>query len=181
MKQLAVGVFENRANAEDAINRLHTELNVPTDDISYIYRGADGDVREVDASAVTDDAAAHSVGAGAGKGAVIGGALGALAGIATLAGVIPVIGPLFAAGPIAIALGFTGAAATTAAGAATGAIAGGLIGALANLGISNEKAQHYADRVAAGDILVAAYTQADVRDLLSSAGAVETELYAIAV
>jgi hypothetical protein len=181
MKQLAIGVFEDRAQAEDAISRLHADMNVPTDDISYIYRNADGDVHEVDAAAVTDDAGAHAVGSGLGRGAVIGGTIGALAGLAAVAGVIPVIGPLLAAGPIAAALGFTGAAATTVASAATGAIAGGLVGALVKLGVNKDQAEHYAGRIADGDILVAAYAEEDPRPIFSAAGALETELYALAV
>lgn len=177
MKHMTIGIFSDRGNAEAAINRLHNELNIPNDDISYIYRNLDGDVMEVDANEISTDTPAE----GAKKGAVIGGTIGALAGIATVMGVIPVIGPLFAAGPLAAALGLTGAVGTTAAGAATGAAAGGIIGALANLGIGQEKAQHYADRVGAGDILVAAHTEADARTIMSECGAVETDLYTLAV
>ena len=177
MKHMTIGLFSDRSNAEAAINRLHNELKVPNDDISYIYRNTEGDVMEVDAKSIATDTPAE----GAGKGAMVGGAIGALAGIATVAGVIPVIGPLFAAGPLAAALGLTGAVGTTAAGAATGAAAGGIIGALANLGIGTEKAQHYADRVGEGDILVAAHTEHDARQVLIDCGAVDTDVYSLTV
>ena len=177
MKHMTVGIFSDRSNAEAAINRIHNELKVPNDDISYIYRNMDGDVMEVNAKHITTDTPAE----GAGKGAAIGGTIGALAGIATVAGVIPVIGPLFAAGPLAAALGLTGAIGTTAAGAVTGAAAGGVIGALANLGVGQEKAQHYSDRVSEGDILVAVHTESDARSILEESGAVETEVYSLAV
>lgn len=177
MKHMTIGLFSDRANAEAAINRLHNDLKVPTDDISYIYRNSEGDVQEVDAGKIASDTPAE----GAGKGAMVGGAIGALAGLATVAGVIPVIGPLFAAGPLAAALGLTGAIGTTAAGAATGAAAGGIIGALMNLGIGEEKAQHYADRVGEGDILVAAHTEHDARQVLEECGAVDTDVYTLAV
>lgn len=177
MKHMTVGLFSDRANAEKAINRLHNELKIPTDDISYIYRNSDGAVQEVDAGKIATDTPAE----GAGKGAVVGGTIGAIAGLATVAGVIPVIGPLFAAGPLAAALGLTGALGTTAAGAATGAAAGGIIGALTNLGIGSEKAQHYADRVGEGDILVAAHTEHDARQVLTECGAVDTDVYTLAV
>lgn len=177
MKYMTIGIFSDRSNAEAAINRLHNELKIPNDDISYIYRNLEGDVMEVDANEISTDTPAE----GAKKGAVIGGTIGALAGIATVVGVIPVIGPLFAAGPLAAALGLTGAVGTTAAGAATGAAAGGMIGALANLGIGQEKAQHYSDRVGAGDILVAVHTEADARQIMTESGAVETDLYTLAV
>lgn len=174
---MTIGVFTDRSNAEAAINRLHNELQIPNDDISYIYRNTDGEVQEVDAAHISTDTPAE----GAGKGAMIGGSIGALAGIATVAGVIPVIGPLFAAGPLAAALGLTGALGTTAAGAATGAAAGGIIGALANLGVGEEKAQRYADRVGAGDILVAAHTDKDARTVLEECGAIDTDVYSLAV
>lgn len=179
MKKFTVGIFENRENAEKAINRAHNELHVPTEDLSFIYRNTDGEVKEVHAG----DIATSTPSEGAGQGAAVGATIGALAGLATVAGVIPVIGPLFAAGPLAIALGLTGAVGTTAAAAATGAIAGGLIGALVNMGVGEENAKRYADRVQSGDVLVAAYAQddIDVRTLFIDAGAIETEGYALAL
>ncbi|HEX2792335.1 MAG TPA: hypothetical protein VHO23_01285 [Candidatus Paceibacterota bacterium] len=179
MKKFTVGVFVAREDAEKAINRLHNELHVSTDDISYLYRNSDGEVKEVEAHDVATDTPTE----GAGKGAAIGGTIGALAGIAAVAGIIPVVGPLFAAGPLAVALGLTGAAGTTAAGAVTGAAAGGLIGALANMGIGEERAQRYADRVNAGDVLVATYAEEDIgaRALLEECGALETESYSLKV
>jgi uncharacterized membrane protein len=179
MKKFTVGIFENRENAEKAINRAHNELNIPTDDLSFIYRNSEGEVKEVHTGDIATDTPAE----GAGRGAAVGATIGALAGLATVAGVIPVIGPLFAAGPIAIALGLTGAVGTTAAAAATGAIAGGLIGALVNMGVGEENAKRYADRVQSGDVLVSAYAQddIDVRALFLDAGALETEGYGLAV
>lgn len=177
MKQITVGLFVNREDAEKAINQIHNSLGVDTDHISYIYRNTDGEVREVDA----DDVSSSTPGEGAKSGAVIGGTVGAIAGIATVAGLIPVIGPIFAAGPLAAALGLTGALGTTAAGAATGAVAGGVIGALTNMGIGEERAQRYADRVRAGDVLVSTHadTDKDVASLLTECGATDVEVYRV--
>lgn len=179
MKKFTIGIFGAREDAEKAINAIHNTLNVDTDDISYIFRNSEGEVREVKA----DDIATSTAAEGAGKGATIGGAIGAIAGIAAVAGAIPAVGPLFAAGPLAAALGFTGAVGTTVAGAATGAAAGGLIGALANLGVGQENAQRYADRVQAGDILVSVYAdeEKDVHQVFVDCGALETEAYAVRV
>ncbi|MEK7080093.1 MAG: hypothetical protein AAB901_02275, partial [Patescibacteria group bacterium] len=141
MKKFTIGVFGAREDAEKAINRIHNELGVPSSDISYLYKNTEGDVHEIHAGDVASDTPVE----GATKGAAIGGALGAIAGIAAVAGIIPVVGPLFAAGPLAVALGLTGAVGTTAAGALTGAAAGGLIGALANMGVGEENAKRYAD------------------------------------
>lgn len=179
MKKFTIGVFAAREDAEKAINRLHNELSIPNEDISYLYKNIDGEVREVEAGNITTDTPVE----GAGKGAAVGGAIGALAGIAAVAGVIPVVGPLFAAGPLAVALGLTGAVGTTAAGALTGAAAGGLIGALTHMGVGEERAQRYADRVSAGDVLVATYADEDidVARLLVDAGALDTESYSLQV
>ena len=179
MKKFTVGVFENREDAEKAINRAHNELKIPNEDLSFIYRNSDGEVKEVAAHEVSTSTPVE----GAGQGAAVGATIGAIAGLATVAGVIPIIGPLFAAGPLAVALGLTGAVGTTAAAAATGAVAGGLIGALVNMGVGEENAKRYADRVHAGDVLVAAYADESVgvRELFMDAGAIETEGYALKV
>ena len=75
---------------------------------------------------------------GATSGAVVGGALGWLAGIGALA--IPGVGPLIAAGPIIAALTGVGV------GGAVGGITGGLIG----LGIPEYEAKRYEGRIKAG-------------------------------
>lgn len=158
MKHLTLGTFANREDAEKAINRLHNELNIDTNEISYVYRNTEGETHEVNSADVSSSTPTE----GAKSGAVIGGSIGALAGIATAIGVIPVIGPIFAAGPLVAALGLSGALGATAAGAVTGAAAGGLIGALANMGVGEEKAQQYADRVTAGNILLSVHADESV-------------------
>jgi uncharacterized membrane protein len=177
MKQLTIGVFADRKAAEEAINRAHKELNIPDDEISYVYKNTQGDVKEVDADAVTTD----TPGEGAGKGAIIGGVVGAIAGIIGVAGAFPIVGPLVAGGAIATALGLTGAVGTAAAGAVVGAAAGGIVGALVNLGVGKEHAQHYEDRVMAGDVLVVTHSEEDARTLFQESGALETEVYALSV
>jgi hypothetical protein len=83
---------------------------------------------------------------GAATGAALGGVAGAGTGLLAALGIlaIPGAGPLIAAGILA----------TTLAGAATGAIAGGLIGALVDYGISEEDANIYAEAVQRGGTLV---------------------------
>ncbi len=179
MKQITIGIFASRADAEKALNHVHNELNIPDEDLSFIYRNTEGEVKEVDSMDVTTSTPAE----GAVTGASIGGALGALAGIAAVAGVFPVLGPLFVAGPLATALGLTGAVGATAAGALTGAAAGGVLGALASMGVGKEQAQEYVDRVQAGNILVAANApkDVDVVSVFKNCGAIETEIYALRV
>ncbi len=179
MKHLTLGTFANREDAEKAINRLHNELGVDHGEISYVYRNTEGETHEVDSSEVSSSTPAE----GAKSGAVIGGSIGALAGIATAIGVIPVIGPVFAAGPLVAALGLSGALGVTTAGAVTGAAAGGLIGALANLGVGEEKAKQYADRVTAGNILLSVHAEesTDPAAVMIDCGAENVETFRPAV
>src|SRR5262249_13583351 len=78
-------------------------------------------------------------------GAIIGGALGWLAGIGALA--IPGLGPFVAAGPIMAALAGVGA------GGAIGGIAGALIG----MGIPEYEAKRYEGRVKDGGLLLSVH------------------------
>jgi hypothetical protein len=179
MKKYTIGTFPSRTSAEDAINRLHTDIGIDDDEISYVYKNTEGDIKEVSADDVTDTTPVE----GAQRGAVIGGSIGAIAGLATIAGIIPVIGPIFAAGPLVAALGLgAGALGTTAAGALTGAAAGGLIGALVNMGVSTEKAKEYEDRVMAGNVLVAAHAEegSGVEAILTECGATDIESFMLA-
>ncbi|MBI2409713.1 hypothetical protein HYV30_01575 [Candidatus Kaiserbacteria bacterium] len=180
MKKLTIATFATRENAEKAVNRLHKEVDVPTSEISYVYKDVHGQVKEVDPEEVSRSTPAE----GAKTGAAWGGAIGAGIGLATVAGALPVIGPIFVAGPLAAALGLgAGALGTAAAGAITGAAAGGLIGALVSWGISEPAAKKYADRVEAGDILVAVHAdeKTDVAKCLEEEGATNVEIYTVQV
>jgi hypothetical protein len=84
--------------------------------------------------------------AGAGGGAILGGALGWIVGIGALA--IPGVGPFIAAGPIMAAL----------AGAAGGAAVGGFTGALIGMGIPEYEAKRYEGKVKNGNILMSVHT-----------------------
>jgi uncharacterized membrane protein len=175
MKQITIGLFDTRNDAEEAITRLQQDLDIAPSDISYVYRNTEGEVKEVEKVDLADS----NAGEGAVSGAVVGGTIGGLAGLATVVGLIPVIGPIFAAGPLIAALGIGGAAGTVAAGAATGAAAGGLIGALVNAGVSEDRAKAFEERVQAGDVLVSVDTDEtiDVPSVLLRAGATQVETY----
>jgi len=178
MKQLIVGTFASRSDAENLIDHLHRARGVSQDDISYVYRNTEGEVTEVD----SDEVAAKTPKEGAKRGAVIGGAAGTLAGVATVVGLIPVIGPIFAAGPLIAALGIgAGAVGTTAAAAVTGAAAGGVIGALTKYGASEGEAKSYEDSVLSGDVLVAVYTEDEngqITAIFADHGATAVNAYA---
>jgi hypothetical protein len=175
MKKVTIGTFASRSEAEKAINLLHKKFDVDTNDISYLYKNTEGATMEVD----SEDISSHTPAEGAKKGAVIGGTIGALAGIAAVVGIIPIIGPLVVGGTLATALGLTTAVGTAAAGAVAGAAGGGVLGALTNLGVGKEKAQKYSDRVAAGDILVSVTSEnaAEVATALVECGAMNVEVF----
>lgn len=147
LNRRAVGVFSSRHDAEHALNELHNS-GFPMSKVSIIARDADkkGDIAGVDVSDRVGNKADEGAATGAVTGGILGGATGLLVGLGALA--IPGVGPVILAGEIATAL------ATTLAGSAIGVAAGGLLGALLGLGIPEEQARVYNDRVSRGDYLV---------------------------
>jgi hypothetical protein len=143
----AVGVFSTRRETEHALGELRT-AGFDMNRVSVIAKDADsqGDIAGIDVHDSTDNKADE----GATKGALTGGTLGGLTGLLVGLGLvaIPGIGPIMLAGASATAI------ATTLAGTALGAAAGSLIGALVGMGIPEEEARVYNDRVARGDYLV---------------------------
>jgi len=140
----ATGLFYSRDEAEAAVRALKHD-GYDMDRVSVIARDAD----KLDGHETTDEVG-NKADDGAAAGAVTGGALGGITGLLVGLGAlaIPGIGPILLAGAEATAI------ATTLAGAGIGAAAGGLIGALIGLGIPEEKARIYNDRVKGGSFLV---------------------------
>ncbi len=140
----ASGLFYSRDEAEAAVRALK-DAGYDMDHVSVIARDAD----QIGGHETTEHTG-NKADDGAATGIVTGGALGGigglLVGLGTLA--IPGIGPILLAGAGATTL------ATTLAGAGIGAVAGGLIGGLVGLGIPEEKAKIYNDRVKGGSFLV---------------------------
>lgn len=141
-----IGVFADRDDVEDAIEELR-DTGFEAKDISIVMQNA------TEGRDLADDTGANVAG-GAATGATTGAVLGGLAGLVS-AIAIPGLGAFFIGGPIAAALGLTGASAATISGATTGALAGGLIGGLMGLGLPREEAEYYEGRVKEGAILVA--------------------------
>lgn len=142
----AAGLYYSRDEAEAAVRDLK-DSGYDMDRVSVIAKDADkisghDSTRTEDVGNKADDGAAT----GALTGGALGGITGLLVGLGALA--IPGIGPILLAGAEATAI------ATTLAGGAIGAAAGGLIGALIGLGIPEEKAKIYSDRVGGGSFLV---------------------------
>lgn len=163
------GVFSSKQKAELAINDLKSR-GVADQDISCVYTDRDGDMK--------DSQTGEKVGSGATAGATTGAVIGTIAGLVVANGILPGLGTLFVAGPLAAALGLTGAVATTVAGAATGAAAGGLIGALGQLGVSKEDAELYEKHIQKGEALVVSRSEvADAMEVFKKHNAVEIRQY----
>ncbi len=175
MEKTIVGVFGSSRDAEAVITELK-QAGVDDKHISYVATTHETSTIVSEPSDKADSNAARGAGAGLATGAVI----GTIAGLAVANGVLPGIGTLFVAGPIAAALGLSGAAATAAAGAMTGAAAGGLLGAFTGLGINDEEAiKLYERRIEEGGFLVAATAGAKVglREIFDRHGAEELREY----
>jgi hypothetical protein len=141
-KNIAVfGIYRNRKEVEEAVDRLVAE-SFRDEDISVLMPENKG---TKDFAHEKHTKAPEGTAAGAGAGAVVGGALGLLAGLGALA--IPGLGPFIAAGPIMSAL----------AGAGTGGVVGGLVGALVGMGIPEYEAKRYEGMVKAGGILLSVH------------------------
>ena len=168
MNKKVIGVFTNEDAAQKVINQLE-DSGFDSKEISVV-------MKDKNAGKKVEESTGTKVVGGAVSGATTGAVLGGLAGLLASI-VLPGIGAFFIGGPIAAALGLTGAAASVASGATTGAVAGGLLGALTGLGLSEDEARIYEDRITRGDILVAVplrdEDQLDVEEIFRANGAEE--------
>ena len=140
----AAGLYYSRDEAEAAVRALK-DADYDMDQVSVIAKDAD-QIGETETTKEVGNKADEGAATGALTGGALGGITGLLVGLGTLA--IPGIGPILLAGAEATAI------ATTLAGAGIGAAAGGLLGALIGLGIPEEKAKIYSDRVSGGSFLI---------------------------
>ena len=140
--------FDNRIDAEQCVSELRRN-GVPDDAISIIAR-QEGHVEATHPDGTSAENHADTPATGAMKGALAGGTVGALFGLAAFA--IPGVGPIITAGALASALGLAGGAAAS--GAIVGAAAGGIAGLLMNYGVSREDAQAYEQRLNRGGVVV---------------------------
>jgi uncharacterized protein (TIGR02271 family) len=173
MAQRVAAIFQNREAAERAADAL-VDLGADRGHVSMLARGqegthhagrtgtdADGDfvepAREVgDSGAALTTTDTGNVASGATMGAVAGLAAG------LLALMVPGIGLVLAAGPLALAAG-------------SGAIAGGIYGGLRDIGVEEQHARHYEERIRGGGVLLTALApelpQARVLEVLAEHGA----------
>lgn len=141
-KNIAVfGIYPDQLTAEDAVDTLR-DAGFRNTDISVLFPDNQGskDFAHEKATKAPEGAVA-----GGTTGALIGGALGWLAGIGALA--IPGAGPLIAAGPIMGLLSGIG----------VGSTLGGITGALIGMGVPEYEAKRYEGRVRHGGILMSVH------------------------
>jgi hypothetical protein len=143
VEKAVFGIAKNEPQAVVIANALKA-AGFSNNDVSVLFPDKSG---TRDFAHEQHTKAPEGAAAGAGTGAVLGGAFGWLVGIGALA--IPGVGPFIAAGPIMAAL----------AGAGVGAAAGGLTGALVGMGIPEYEAKRYEGRVKDGNILMSVHTR----------------------
>lgn len=174
----AVGVFDSRQAAENALHELRdagfvmSHVSIVAKDTNGLDRSdriGDTQVQDLDDETLVDEGAKT----GAATGGTVGGLTGLLVGLGALA--IPGVGPVMLAGAAATAI------ATTLAGGAIGAAAGSLVGGLIGLGIPEDRAQVYYDRVVRGDYMVIVDgSEAEIRQaemVLTGRGILDWEVY----
>jgi hypothetical protein len=141
-KNIAVfGIYRTVDNVQDAIVVLRMK-GFRSTDVSVLIPENEG---SKDLATEKSTKAPEGAVAGAGSGALVGGALGWLVSIGALS--VPGVGAFIAAGPIIATLAGVGA------GAAVGGIAGGLIG----LEVPEYEAKRYEGRVRKGGVLLSVH------------------------
>lgn len=136
------GIYSTYGAVDGAVESLRT-AGFRNTDISVLFPE---NVGTKDFAVAKGTKAPEGAATGVGTGAVVGGALGWLAGIGALA--IPGLGPFIAAGPIMAAL----------AGAGVGGAVGGVTGALIGMGIPEYEAKRYEGRLKKGGILLSVHS-----------------------
>lgn len=144
-RKRAIGVFDHRRDAEAAVSELRNS-GFASDDVSIIGKDAGNNLNANVAGGLQGNKADDGAKTGAATGAALGGLGGLLVGLGALA--IPGVGPVLLGGAAATAL------ATAATGAGIGAAAGGVTGGLVGLGIPENQARKYSDRLNRGDYIV---------------------------
>jgi hypothetical protein len=143
MKKALFSIADSEVHAVSIFNQL-LAAGFSENDISALFPDMDGTRHFAHEK---HSKAPEGATAGAGGGAVVGGALGLLMGMGAL--VIPGVGPVLAAGPVLSAL----------VGAGAGATVGGLAGALIGMGMPEYEAIQYEEKMNGGNILISVHTE----------------------
>jgi uncharacterized membrane protein len=164
MSTITLGLFNDSNHAGMAVSELKEEGF--TKEISVLAHNAD---QKAEVSEVKKDVSGGTS-MGSTVGAVAGALMGIFSGITSVA--VPGVG-LIVGGPLVALLGVTGGA--------LGSLAGGLVGALVDLGVNEPTAKVLEERIKKGEVLVGVSTDEneedaqDVKATLSKHGA--TDIY----
>lgn len=143
-KQMVMGIFRDRHDAERAFDYLHasgyadSEINVLMSDRTKTSFYPRDDEEKHDAGSL----ATEGMGVGGAIGTAVGATLAAIAAIGTSVA-LPGVG-LVVAGPIVAAL----------AGGGAGAVTGGLIGGLVGAGLTEQNARAYEEALRTGGVVI---------------------------
>ena len=166
MAKTVVGLFDDRAAAQNAVRELTAE-GFRGDEVSLVSKKPDGKGVEVEYVEEDGREQIEDMAKGAGTGAAIGAGAALLLSLTALS--IPGIGPVLAAGPLVALI----------AGAGVGAAAGGLVSGLTRLGVADDEAQTYAEGLKRGGTLVTVNAEDDRADaavgVMRRVGAVEID------
>jgi hypothetical protein len=143
MKQAVICLVKTYTQADILVGQLKNE-GFTNSDISVLMPDESG-VRDMGYE--KHSKAPEGTSAGAGAGALVGGAIGVLAGIGLLS--IPGLGAFVAAGPIMAGLS----------GAAVGGAVGGVTGGLIGLGVPEYEAKQYEGKLREGNLLISIHTE----------------------
>lgn len=171
MGKMVIGRFDSQDTADVAVDKL-MDHGYTSDQISFLVKE---NKKVVEKTLPASQKVADSAATGAVSGGLVGGLTGLLVGVGALT--IPGIGALFIGGPLAAALGLTGAAATAVSAATSGVVAGGLVGGLVGLGMPEQVAREYEESVKDGGVVLAVPVDDDrgqtneVTDIFTTNGA----------
>jgi hypothetical protein len=154
------GIYGRESQAANGVDQLRL-AGFRNTDVSVLYSENSGNK---DFAHGKNTKAPEGATAGAGTGAVIGGALGWLAGVGALA--IPGLGPFIAAGPIMGMLSGLG----------VGGAVGGVTGALIGAGMPEYEAKRYEGHIRKGGVLLSVHCdnadwESKARTILGQTGA----------
>ncbi|HLH21267.1 MAG TPA: general stress protein [Chloroflexota bacterium] len=160
-QMVVFGMFRDQEHAQNAVTALR-DAGFAADSVGVLMRHPDRTFTGTEGQK-TD--------LGVGGSAVAGGVLGAIAGwlVGLAAFSIPGVGPFVAAGIWATTIG----------GAALGAGVGAVTGAIADLGVSQERAKWYGQEIQGGSVLVSVFAtgrEGEAENILNRNGAYDTEV-----
>ncbi|MDR0931150.1 MAG: general stress protein [Clostridiales bacterium] len=141
MSKRITAIFNSQRAAHEATERIR-KFGIPTESVSIVTKEdtkGEGFRNEhsFGSNQSSGENISDNISDGTRNGALIGAAAGLLAGLGSIA--VPGLGVIAAAGPIAGLLG--------------GAVTGGVVGALVDLGIPEEKAREYEGDIKSGKVL----------------------------